>query len=356
MQINTLRRLIIILTFTLAGVAFGTSALAQPVDESRGKELAGEAMAFYKDGEFEQALEKFKEAKALYPTAQVLRMTGYTLMAMERWLEAATILEEALGAEFKPLLPRDAEHAQDNLKEVVSHLAQVEVISGVAGAKVMVDGQERESLPAKLILEPGVHTFVVTADEHDHADTEKDVQAGQKITIELDPTPLASGEVAKPLPKPKPKPEPVDEPSDIYGWFPHQGPIGLATAGLGVGFGVAALITGVAGTSLRSAVQENINAHNANYDATCSQNSDQCLNDIALINSDGTRAQGLQDAGVGLGIMSAVLFTVGTVLFLFSDDSPLAPSGSGDGPDSVSMSCGPSASHVGGAFACFGRF
>lgn len=333
-------------------------AAAQPVDEAKGKELASEAMDYYKNGEFADALELFKQARAIYPTAQVLRMTGYTLIALQRWVDAIAVLEEALKADYKPLLPRDAEHAQDNLNEALTHVARVEIVSPVAGAKVIVDGGDPLPLPHRVTLEPGSHSFVVTADEHDPAEEERDLEAGSNITLELEPRRLEVGETPKPLPKPKPKPKPEPESSsgDAFGWFPYQGPIGLGVAGLGLAFGIAGLATGLYGNSLDAAVQENINAHNTHYDAGCTQNRDLCLNDIALINRDGETAASTIDTGVALGITGAVLFSAGAVLFLFSDDSPLASASSTDGADRVSARCVPAIGQTSASLACVGSF
>ena len=208
-------------------------------------------------------------------------------------------------------------------------------------------------------VEPGRHNFVVTADEHDAAEMEKDVEAGQKLTIELDPIPITSGEDAPPTPTPRvdDEPEEESEPLDIFGWFPYQGPVGLATAGVGAALAVAGLATGMYGSSLRGAVQENIDAHNANYDANCSQNTDLCLSDISLINRDGQHADELQTTGLGLGITGAALFATGAILFLFSDDSPLAGDETAENGDSLSLICAPSLNLAGDSMlGCLGRF
>jgi hypothetical protein len=318
-------------------------------DEEKGRELAREAMSHYKDAAYEQALELFNQARAIYPAAQVLRMTGYTLMALERWLEAADMLEQALASNFKPLLPKDAEDTQDNLANVLTHLAQVEVVSSVAGATVSIDGGDEHALPHKERLSPGPHRFEVRAPEHESVEKEIDLEAGQKEQLTLDPT---RGDVVQPRPKPRPRPKPVEEPAssgDLFGWFPYQGPIGLAVGGLGVVAGVVGIGLGAYGTSLRGAVEDNIAAHHQSYDASCARNRDLCLADISLINSDGARAQDYQTAGLALGITGAGLFAVGTTLFLFSDMSPLAPE---DGADKRALRCVP----VGAGGACLWEF
>jgi hypothetical protein len=349
---------------------WSVSAAAQPLDEAQGKEFAREAMGHYKDNEYEDALVKFKQARALYPAGQVLRMTGYTLIALEKWVGAAEVLTEALAAELKPLLPRDAEHAQDQLALALEHVAKIELSSSVDGAKGAVDDGDEKRLPLTVFLEPGGHRFIITAPGHAPVEREQDVSAGQQARIELDPTALTPEEpepVAQPKPpKPKAKPEP-EEPSDMFGWFPGQGIAGLATAGLGVAFTGVAIGTGIYGSTLRSAVRDNINAHNQSYDGSCSSNTDSCLADISIINRDGERAKSYQNAAMGLGIAGGSLIAVGAALFLFSDMSPLAPADGGGGADGVSLTCVPGAalpgmsalpgtSWQGAGLSCHGTF
>jgi hypothetical protein len=345
----------VLVAFLLAACVIGAprAAFAQPDGEGeasdgeeKGRELAKEAMGHYNKAEYEPALELFNQAREVYPAGQVLRMTGYTLMALERWLEAAEMLHLALDTSFKPLLPKDAEDTQDNLANVMTHLVEVEVISKVAGATVSIDGGDEQALPYKTRMLPGTHRFEVRAPEHESVDKEIELEAGQKKKLKLDPT-KEQVEVPRPRPRPRPKPQP-EEPSSAFGWFPYQGPIGLAIGGVGLVMGVVGIGVGVYGTSLRGAVEDNIAAHQTSYDANCSSHRDLCLADISLINSDGERAQDLQTAGLGVGIAGAVLFAVGTTLFLFSDMSPLSPRGhpaprapADDGADKTSVACGP---------------
>ncbi len=339
----------------LLALSFTGRAAAEPSaeDEEEGRNIATEAMAHYKAAEYAEALELFEKARAIYPAAQVLRMTGYTLMALERWLEAADLLEEAVKTTYKPMLPADVEHAQDNLQKVLEHLVVVEVISGVAGAKVSINGSKAVRLPHKQRLNPGTHHLEVSADDHDPVTKKIEVEAGESVQYKLDPTAQGSDE-----PEPEPEPEPVapkqpDEPSSAFGWFPGQGIVGLATGGVGLVMGLVGLGVGGYGTSLRSAVGDNIDSHNQNYDAECNNHRDLCLTNIELINRDGQRAHDYQTTGLALGLTGAALFAVGTTLFLFSDMSPLAPEEARDDErQGVRGACGVSL----GGLGCAGTF
>jgi tetratricopeptide (TPR) repeat protein len=305
-------------------------------EEEQGRALAVEAMAHYKSGEYHEALEKFDEARAVYPSGQVLRMSGYTLMALGRWLEAADRLEEALDNQLKPLSPQDGDHANAQLRKVLEHIAVVTVTSTVAGATASIDDGEERMLPTTVRLDPGKHGFVVSAADRVDARVEQDLGAGERTTLTLDPE-LPNAE-PRPLAATKPRPEPEPEDGDAFGWFPGQGPLGLVMAGAGIVAGGVALGLGIHGLDLRDAVQENIDAHQQNYDAECRDDSELCRYDITLINRDGERAADFQNAAMVTGIVALGLFAVGTTFFLMSDDSPLAPD---DGGDELALACGP---------------
>jgi hypothetical protein len=360
-----------------------TAAHAQH-DEAAGKERATAAMKAYKEGDFKTALDNFQDARRVYPTGQVLRMLGYTLVAMQRWEEAASVLEEAMNTEFKPLMPRDAEHAEDQLRKVMGHLAVVTVKSKVRGATLSVDAGAEMSLPAEIRLLEGRHVFLVTAPGHDDAEEDKEIEGGSTLTLELNPekesaigpagdpdeearSPEEDRKRAAQPPEEQPEEE-EDGDSSMFGWFPYQAPIGLATAGVGVVLTGIAIGTGIYGATLRGSVEDNIEAHNASYGTDCSLASRElCLSDIALINQEGERAQSAQNAALGLGLTGGALIAVGATLFLFSEDSPLAPSSEGatsakgHRPKQLSMRCGPQlpsaeGSIQGAGLACFGRF
>ncbi|HZO15846.1 MAG TPA: PEGA domain-containing protein [Polyangiaceae bacterium] len=317
-----------------------SGAQAQDDAEAKGRELATEAMGHYKEGAYEQALEKFEAARKVYPSGQVLRLTGYTLMALGRWLQAADALEEALASKLKPLNADDAQHASDQLKKVMEHVAVVTVTSRVAGARVSIDEGAERPLPATVRVDPGNHNFVVSAAGHEDASATPELGAGERITLTLDPK--RRPRRARPLPQPEP--EPVEDEGGTFGWFPGQGVVGLVTAGVGLALGGVAIGTAIYGLTLRDAVQENIDAHNVEYDPQCRRYTELCRYDIELINRDGQRAADYQNVAMVTGIVGAALFASGLTLFLLSDDSPLAPE--------VSLAC---QLGVAGA-ACAGAF
>jgi len=358
------RALFTLLTPLLITLAVGTwspQAAAQPanVDEEAGRELATDAMVAYNKGDYGSALASFNKAREVYPTGQVLRMTGYTLFALENWVEAANTINAALKTDFKPLSDDDAEHARAQLAEAMTHIAAVSVTSNIDGAQLAVDDGEAYELPTTVYLDPGSHAFVVSASGYDDLYRQEELEAGQELSFTMDPKPLGGGD-SPPPPKPDPDPEPEPDDDDgSMGWFAGQGTVGLITAGVGVAVAAVGVRALIYGSSLESAVQENIDAHNAIYDPGCNTYSDLCRNDIAMINQDGERAATWQDTGLVMTISGGALLAVGVTLWLLAEDGPLAD----DGADKVSWSCLPGLAGTGegslpsgAGLGCFGSF
>src|SRR5688572_33413813 len=80
-----------------AALALTGSALAQSQDEIKAaRQIAGDALVAYRAGEYEKALKLFEQARAAYPSAQILRMVGYTELALEHWEKSLEALEASL--------------------------------------------------------------------------------------------------------------------------------------------------------------------------------------------------------------------------------------------------------------------
>lgn len=302
-------------------------ALAEPSEEeqNKGRELATTALELYQKEQYADALTKFAEAEKLYPTAQVLRMEGYTLIALKRFAEAADVLERALKSDFKPLLPADAEDAEDQLNAALKNVGTVIVRSSVESATVRIDDGEPRPMPQTVRLTVGSHRFVVEAPDHDAREESRNIVAGE-ATLRLNPTPKK----VEAAPEPEQKPEAADEtpkkPTNPFGgWFPGQRNVGVVMASVGLVASGTALGVGIYGLQLEGAVQTNIDFHNQNYDPSCSANSAFCRADIALINYDAERAAKLRNAALATGLVGAGLTVLGGLFVSFAPDGPFAP-------------------------------
>jgi tetratricopeptide (TPR) repeat protein len=290
---------------------------ASPQEIALAKQTATEGLAAYRDGDFAKALSLFQQAKAVYPSAQVLRLEGYSLLALERWEAAAASMEAALESQVGPLSADDRKHVGEQLALATAHLATLNVASTVPGAKLSIDGREPVALPLNkpVRLVEGKHKIVVSAPEHEDLTEELTLEGGKAVERTLDPTPVKKDE---PPPPPPPKPEPPPKKS---GWFPMQRPIGFAVAGVGLAAGGAALATGLAAAQIRGYVASDLEIHRSNYGANCDKGDYRlCVFDRAVINHAADRANTLRDATLGLAIGAGVLAAGGVVLIIFAGD------------------------------------
>lgn len=321
---------------------------AEEIEAAR--QTARDGLAAYKSADYAKAVGLFEKARAVYPSAQVLRMAGYSHLALQRWQEAVGALEAALGAELGPLSPEDRKEVEDQLAKALAHFGKVAVTTSVKGATLLVDDDPPRELPLAqpLRLLEGGHHLVVRAPGHRDAVDDVVVEGGKELDVSLDPKPTA----APPPPPPPKEPPPPPEP----GWqgtrlIPAQREIGLAAAGTGLALGGAALVTALAGAHLRSNVEGDVSTHEQNYGSSCDRGEYRlCVYDRAVINNDADRADALRDSSVWLGIGGGALFAIGTTLFLIAPDGPLASKESKK--PQVGLSCAPGL----GGIACAGTF
>jgi tetratricopeptide (TPR) repeat protein len=312
-------------------LALEAPAFAQSPEEIKvARQTAGEAFTAYKAGEFEKALGLFDQAKALYPSAQILRMGGYSQLALEQWEKAAASLEAALVSTLSPLAEADKKDTQDQLDKARGHLGTIAVTSRVPDATLKVDDGPALPLPlAKPIrLLEGKHRFTVSAPEHLDATSELKIEGGKLLDLPLDPH-----EKAKPLPPPPP-PLPPPPPPQRKAWIPHQKTVGFALAGAGVASGAAALIFTIESLRWQSINKDSQAKHTDNYGAGCAHGDTQlCLYDIAVTDAEADRANALRSAGIGLGITAGVLAAAGVVLVVATPRAPAKPAKTEPGID-----------------------
>ena len=360
------RRLpLVLLTCVALGTACFTHdarAQAASADEVKiARQTAQEGLAAYKDGQFEKAVGLFDEAKALYPSGQIFRMLGYSLLGLERWEAAAVAMESALESTVVPLGDKDRVDVNAQLAKALAHMTTVTVKSKVEGSELVVDSKSAHPLPlAKpLRLVEGLHTFVVRAPEHTDAKREMKIEGGKTLTIDLEPEPFKKAPVAAVVPPPKPvaKQAPPPEESQHDGWFAGQKLVGFGAVGGGVLAGGAALTAALMGAHLRSNVEADIATHEKSYGKGCSQGDSRlCQFDSEVINHDADNADSLRDVGLFVGIGAGVLVAGGAVLVIFSGDGhgkeDAHASSRAPAPTSAKLACGP----LGAGLLCGGTF
>lgn len=327
--------------------ALPTAHAQSPEEINIARQTAVEGLSAYKAGELDKALRLFEEAKAIYPSAQILRMYGYSLLGLEKWEQAADALQAALDSKVGPLGDADAQDVRDNLAKANAHLVFVTVTASAPGAELVVDDKPAQKLPLDqpLRLLEGRHTFLVRAPDRLDASQEMSLEGGKTMEFALEPREVPKEAPPPPPPPPKPKPKPRQA------LFPHQREIGFAAAGAGVVMGGAALVTALVGAHIRGNVSDDVARHDAQYPSGCTgANARLCLYDVEVVNHDADRADTLRDASVWLGVGAGVLAAGGVALVLLTPRTEAAPAPSvpeqakaarARSRGGVSLACGP---------------
>jgi tetratricopeptide (TPR) repeat protein len=334
-----------------AAISSATPAMAQtPAEIKLAKQTAGEGLNAYNAGEFDKALGLFAQARAVYPSAQIIRMVGYSELALEHWDKALEALEAALDAKVGALDKGDRKDVEENVAKALTHIGIVTVTSKVPGAKLTVDGKDPRPLPLDkpLRLLEGPHKLLAPAPEHLDAAQDLKVEGGKPVTVALEPP-------AKPKPPPPPPPPPAKP--ERKEWLPHQKAVGLATAGGGVAFGAAALATMGSWLSWKSAASSHLDSHTKSWGKTCAASDALCVADAQLVNRDADTANKLRNVSLGLGVTAGVLAATGVVFVVMTPKKPAdaaapPPAGPPAATKGTTMACGLS----GPGLLCAGAF
>jgi len=226
-------------------LAHGARA-ADDADRRRATERLHQGAALFERGDYQGALDKFEQAYAIVPSANILFNLGQTLQALARPVDAIAAYErflvEATGA------PPDARAtAEKAMAELRSKVAALHVRCDLAGAEVSVDGRSYGVTPLArpILLAAGPHQVLV--EKPGLPLFAQRVTASAGATLPLDVRLEGGAVVMPPTPAASPGPvtAPILSPPDTTPG-PHAGL--TATQKVGVGLMIAALP--IAGTGV----------------------------------------------------------------------------------------------------------
>jgi hypothetical protein len=178
----------------------------------------------------DEALELFRKAHALWPSARTLAQMGLAEISLHRWLDAEDHLATALQRHDVPWVEdlRVRDVLEKSLEKARAHIGTL-VIVGMPGTEILVDGRSVGTLPlAKpLRLAAGKARVAGSATGRRAAEVEVEVVGGAETTTRLDlppiplaapppPAPPAQVEVPRPV-APTPAPAPA-EPGPLPHW------------------------------------------------------------------------------------------------------------------------------------------
>jgi len=151
-----------------------------------------EGARVFERGQMADALARFDEAYALFPSALIQYNRAQALRGMGRNIEAADALEQFLAE--APAAGRDKRaEAQQDLAELRRKLGSIRIACAVAGAMVVLDGREIGETPlAKPVrVDVGKRDLTVrkAGRQTFHASVDVTPQSEQKVEVALEAVP-----------------------------------------------------------------------------------------------------------------------------------------------------------------------
>lgn len=313
----------------LAVVLSARGAIAQPAQDPvedalrRGVELR-------RGGRDDEAVAAFAQAFALRPEPRTAAQWGLACQAVGRWAQAESLLRQALGSSADPWVTRNRAALTGALDVASRHLATVEILGGVAGAAVRLNGEDAGVLPLSLPLRVVSGTAVVelTAPGFEPLTLRFVTAPGEVLRerVQMVPRPQPSREPPTPPAAPVAPAAPTtppDAPAPPHGGYRSPtrvwGGIAIASAGIFAACGAIALV-------LR---EDAVSRYNARCEAGDARGECGDLRD---------RSAGAT-AAAWVGFPAAVLFAgVGAALWLV-DRTPRGGAAARCAPGIVGLSC-----------------
>jgi hypothetical protein len=224
---------------------FATAARADPRTDARDRLEEGSAL--YRKGDYQGALRKFEEARALYPSPKIYFNLGQALNRLGRTAAAVDAFERFL-AEAPDAAGERRRDAVALLKDLRPRIGYLRV-TAEPGSEIAVDGQPAGTAPLRrtIAVDPGVHQVTARAPgaQVGHVGS-VEITAGQTVAWEGKeaPAPLADGPL--PLTAPLPLTSAPAHPALVEAPPPRERPSPWLPWVVGAG----AVVVGVALTAL----------------------------------------------------------------------------------------------------------
>ena len=220
-----------VLGFFIAAVSL--FALPSVAHADQAERLIEQGVTLRVQGKLEEALDVFKRAHALAPSARTLAQMGLAEGSLHRWIAAEDHLSAALASHDTPWIevPRNREALEQALATVRSHIGTVKVV-GAPGAHVTADDRDLGPLPlaSPLRLSEGPVHLKATAPGYGTTEVAVTIVGGGEQTVVL---PL----VALPSRAPPATPVHLEEPAPPARWKTWTGVslLGASAAAIATG-------------------------------------------------------------------------------------------------------------------------
>lgn len=149
------------------------------------RELLQQGNKLFGEGQYGEALRRFRRARQLYPSFKIDYNIASTLRALGRLAQAARNYERFLREASGEAPAETVKAAQVALAELRKQVATVRVECPVDEADVEVDGEVvgRTPLRHKVYLAPGPHRLTVVKPGYPQHVVEQRVQAGDRLVL-----------------------------------------------------------------------------------------------------------------------------------------------------------------------------
>jgi hypothetical protein len=173
----------LIIAILVALVLPTARAHAEPQAEQEARAMFKKANHLLETGEFQKALDLYREAYARFPSPKILINMGTALRSLGKDVEAAATYERYLGDPGAD--PKRRDEVKQLLDELSAKHGRLRVDIDQPGAQLQLDGQAVE-LPASRVLHvpPGTHALTAKK-EAQQVTASVQVAAGEERTVEL---------------------------------------------------------------------------------------------------------------------------------------------------------------------------
>lgn len=185
-------------------------------DEAKRRFQAG--LDLFREGNYPASLVEFKRAYDTAPNYNVLYNIGQVYFQLQDYVDASKYLSQYLDEGGKRITPARRAEVEADLEKLKMRIAQVNVVTNVPGAQILVDDEPLgvTPLPQPVLVSAGRRVFSATREGRQSVRKTVEVAGGDRLDVQLDLPELAPGQVPTPLPPVSaegaadPVPPPVD--------------------------------------------------------------------------------------------------------------------------------------------------
>ncbi|HEX9297834.1 MAG TPA: PEGA domain-containing protein [Polyangiaceae bacterium] len=177
---------------TTAALVFARAGWAESTDE----ELIEQGIALRRERKDDEALDRFRRAYELRPSARAQAQIGLAEQALGRWVDAERDLAAATKIDGDPWIQKNERALSRALAETAQHLAWLRIDTNVDRAELLIDGTRVTALPSEpLRLPAGTVRAELRAEGHESVQRTIEVPAGGTVVLHVVLAPRAMNPV-----------------------------------------------------------------------------------------------------------------------------------------------------------------